>query len=117
MTATATAPKRPATPRISQTKLFIDGQFVDPIDGKSFQTVNPASAEPIATVAEAGVKDVDRAVKAARKALETGPWSRTDAADRGKMIFKLADLIEKHKEELATLESLNCGKTITDSRG
>jgi aldehyde dehydrogenase (NAD+) len=117
MTATATAPKRPATPKVSQTKLLIDGQFVDPTDGKSFQTVNPATGEPIAIVAEAGAKDVDRAVKAARKALESGPWSKMDAADRGKLMFKLADLIEKHKEELATLESLNCGKTITDSRG
>jgi aldehyde dehydrogenase (NAD+) len=116
-TATASAPKRSATPKISQTKLLIDGQFVDPADGKSFETVNPATGEPIASVAEAGAKDVDRAVKSARKALDIGPWSKMDAADRGKLMFKLADLVEKHKEELATLESLNCGKTITDSRG
>src|SRR5260221_10233648 len=97
---TATAMKRPPAPPICQTKLLIDGQFVDPVDGKSFETVNPATGEPIASVAEAGVKDVDRAVKAARKALESGPWSKMDAADRGKLMFKLADLVEKHKEEL-----------------
>jgi aldehyde dehydrogenase (NAD+) len=60
---------------------------------------------------------VDRAVKAARAALETGPWGKIDAVERGKLMFKLADLIEKNAEELAILESLNCGKTITDSRG
>jgi aldehyde dehydrogenase (NAD+) len=113
----ATATKRPATPAIKQTKLLINNEWVDPADGKSFETYNPATGEVIGKVAEAGAKDVDRAVKAARKALETGPWGRMDAADRGKLMFKLADLIEKNKEELAALESLNCGKTITDARG
>ena len=117
MTATATPMKRPAKPAIKLTKLLINNEWVDPADGKSFETYNPATGEVIAKVAEAGAKDVDRAVKAARKALETGPWSRIDAADRGKLMFKLADLIEKNKEELAALESLNCGKTITDARG
>lgn len=114
---TATAMKRPTPPAIRQTKLLINNQWVDPVEGKSFDTVNPATGEKIASVAEAGSKDVDKAVKAARKALETGPWSKMDAADRGKLMFKLADLIEKNAAELATLESLNCGKTITDSVG
>jgi len=114
---TATAMKRPTPPAIRQTKLLINNQWVDPVEGKSFDTVNPATGEKIASVAEAGPKDVDKAVKAARKALETGPWSKMDAADRGKLMFKLADLIEKNAAELATLESLNCGKTITDSVG
>ena len=61
--------------------------------------------------------DVDKAVKAARSALESGPWSTMDAADRGRLLFKLADLVEKNADELAALESLNCGKTITDSKG
>ena len=60
---------------------------------------------------------MDRAVKAARRALETGPWSKMDAADRGRLLFKLADLVEANATELANLESLNCGKTITDSLG
>src|SRR5262245_50940549 len=114
---TVTATKRPSTPAVKQTKMLINNEWVDPAEGKSFETYNPATGEVIAKVAEAGAKDVDRAVKAARKALETGPWSRMDAADRGKLMFKLADLIEKNKEELAALESLNCGKTITDARG
>jgi aldehyde dehydrogenase (NAD+) len=114
---TATAMKRPTVPAIKQTKLLIDGKFVDPVDGKSFETLNPATGEPIAKVAEGTAKDVDKAVKAARKALDSGPWSKLDAADRGKMMFKLADLVEKNKDELAALEALNCGKTITDSYG
>jgi aldehyde dehydrogenase (NAD+) len=96
---------------------LIDGEWVDPVDGKSFETVNPATGDPIATVAEGNSKDIDKAVKAARRALESGPWGRMDAADRGRLLFKLADLVEKNKTELATLESLNCGKTITDSQG
>ena len=99
------------------TKLFINNQFVDPIDGGTLDTLNPATGEKIATVSTAGPRDVDRAVKAARAALESGPWATMDAADRGRLLFTLADLVEKHAEELAQLESLNCGKTITDSRG
>ena len=104
-------------PLITQTKLFIDNAFVDPIDGGTLDTFNPATGAKIATVATAGPKDVDRAVKAARHALENGPWGKMDAADRGKLMFKLADLIEQHTEELASLESFNSGKTIVDSRG
>jgi len=103
--------------KIKHTKLFINNEWVDPVDGNSFETLNPATGETIATVAAAGPKDVDLAVKAARKALEQGPWSKLDAADRGRMLYHLADLVEEHASELATLESLNCGKTITDSKG
>lgn len=118
MTATAPAPTlKRSTPTVIQTRLLIDGQWVDPVDGKSFETLNPATGETIATVAEGNAKDIDKAVKAARRALEQGPWSRMDAADRGRLLYKLADLVEKNKAELATLESLNCGKTITDSQG
>ena len=85
--------------------------------GQRFDTYNPATGEVIAKVAAATAPDVDKAVKAARRALESGPWSKMDAADRGKLLFKLADLIEKESRELAALESLNCGKTITDSIG
>jgi aldehyde dehydrogenase (NAD+) len=95
---------------------LIDGQWVDPVDGRSFETYNPATGEVIAVVAEGNAKDIDKAVKAARRALESGPWSKMDAADRGKLLFRLADLVEREKESLAQLESLNCGKTITDAR-
>jgi aldehyde dehydrogenase (NAD+) len=112
-----TMTKKPAPPAVKLTKLLINNQWVDPAQGKTFDTLNPATGQTIAKVAEAGPADVDKAVKAARKALESGPWKNMDAADRGRLLFKLADLVEKNAEELATLESLNCGKTITDSRG
>jgi aldehyde dehydrogenase (NAD+) len=114
--ATATA-KRPKAPKITQTKLLIDNQWVDPVEGGTFETLNPATGEVIAEVAAGTAADVDKAVQAARRALESGPWATMDAADRGKLMFDLADLVEKHAEELAALESYNCGKTITDSRG
>ena len=116
--ATATAKPRAAQPpTVKDQPLFIGGKFVDSVSGKTFPAINPATGETICQVAEADKADVDRAVKAARKALESGPWKTMDAADRGRLLSKLADLVEKHAEELAALESLNCGKTITDSRG
>jgi aldehyde dehydrogenase (NAD+) len=109
--------KRPAAPTVTQTKLLINNQWVDSIEGGSFETLNPATGEVIARVAAASAADVDKAVKAARRALDSAPWKTMDAADRGRLMFRLADLIEQHAGELAALESLNCGKTITDSRG
>ena len=104
-------------PKIKLTKLFIDNKWVDPVDGGEFETYNPATGEVIANVAAGSAADVDKAVKAARRALESGPWSTMDAGDRGRLLFKLADLVEQNAAELASLESLNCGKTITDSKG
>ncbi len=115
--ATTTAKAPTSKPKVKLTKLFIDNEWVDPVDGGEFETFNPATGEVIAKVAAAGPADVDKAVKAARKALESGPWSTMDAADRGRLLFKLADLVEQNADELAALESLNCGKTITDSKG
>jgi aldehyde dehydrogenase (NAD+) len=110
--------KRQAAPAVRETRLFINNQWVDPAGGGgTFDTYNPATGEVIAKVAAAGPADVDRAVKAARAALESKPWATMDAADRGRLLFKLADLVEKNAEDLAALESLNCGKTIRDSRG
>jgi aldehyde dehydrogenase (NAD+) len=97
--------------------LFIGGKFVDGSAGKTFPAIDPSTGETLCQVHEASAADVDKAVKAARKALEQGPWKKTDAADRGRLLYKLADLVEKEAEELAALESLNCGKTITDARG
>lgn len=116
-TAQASMQKRPALPTIRQTKLLINNQWVDSSDGSTFETLNPATGEVIAKVSAASAADVDRAVKAARKALEMGPWKTMDAADRGRLLFRLADLVEQNASELAVLEALNCGKTITDSRG
>jgi aldehyde dehydrogenase (NAD+) len=109
--------KRSAPPAVKETRLFINNKWVEPADGKTFDTYNPATGEVIAKVAAASAADVDKAVKAARHALDAGPWNTMDAADRGKLMFKLADLIEKNAKDLAALESLNSGKTITDSVG
>jgi aldehyde dehydrogenase (NAD+) len=116
-TATLQKPAKPKTPAVRLTKLLINNQWVDPAEGGSFDAINPATGESITKVAAATAPDIDKAVKAARAALESGPWSRMDAAERGRLMFKLADLIEKNAEELAALESLNSGKTINDSRG
>jgi aldehyde dehydrogenase (NAD+) len=112
-----TLTKRPTTPAVRQTRLLINNEWVEPSDGGTFETYNPATGKAIAKVAAAAAKDVDKAVKAARKALESGPWGKMDAVERGRLMFKLADLIEKNADELAALESLNSGKTISDSQG
>lgn len=107
--------KRSAPPAIRQTKLLINNEWVDPVEGGSFDTYNPATGQVLAKVAAASTKDVDKAVKAARRALEAGPWATMDAADRGRLMYKLADLVEREADDLARMESLNCGKTINDS--
>jgi aldehyde dehydrogenase (NAD+) len=117
--ATATTDKARAVrpPQVKDQPLFIGGKFVDSASNKTFPAINPATGQVICQCAEADKTDVDQAVKAARQALETGPWAKMAAADRGKLLFKLADLIEQNAEELATLEAFNSGKTINDSRG
>lgn len=91
-------------------ELFINGEFVPSIHDKKFQVYNPATEEELAQVSEAQVEDVDQAVKAARKAFEEGEWSELSAADRAHLIYRLADLIEQNREELAQIESLDNGK-------
>jgi aldehyde dehydrogenase (NAD+) len=115
--ATAAAPsKRVSRPRIHQTQCFIGGQWVPAQSGKTFETLDPANEEVIAEVAEGDAADVDLAVKAARAQFDGGEWSKLDARDRGRLINKLADLIEDEAGELAALESLDNGKPIRDSR-
>jgi aldehyde dehydrogenase (NAD+) len=101
-------------PRVTQ--LLIDGKFVNSSSGKTFDTFNPATEEKLASVQEADVTDVDKAVKAARKAFDDGPWRRMPPSQRGALMYKLADLIEQNSEELATLESLDNGKPYTVSK-
>ncbi len=103
-------------PQIRQTQLFIDGQWLPARSGKTFATVNPATEETIADVAEGDAADIDLAVKAARRAFDDSEWSRMDARDRGRLMYRLADLIEEEIDELAALESLDNGKPIRDSR-
>lgn len=98
-------------------ELFINGEFVSAANGKTFNTYNPATGEVLAVVSEAEKEDIDRAVKAARKAFDEGPWGRMGTAKRSRLIYKLADLIEENKEELAQLESLDNGKPIRETSG
>jgi acyl-CoA reductase-like NAD-dependent aldehyde dehydrogenase len=97
-------------------QLLIDGKWVDAESGKTFETRNPATDQVIAKVAEGSKADVDKAVKAARKAVEEGPWRKMSTAQRAKLMFKLADLIEKNADELAQLETLDNGKPINEAK-
>jgi phenylacetaldehyde dehydrogenase len=91
-------------------KLLIGGKWVDAASGKTFATLNPATEETLAQVAEGDSTDIDKSVKSARMAFEDGPWRRMTPSERGKMIWKLADLLEQNLDEFATLESLDNGK-------
>src|SRR6202451_2404437 len=96
-------------------RALIDGKWVDAVSGKTFDTFDPGSGRVIAKVTECDAPDVDRAVAAAREAFD-GPWSRTTGSDRARMMWKLAELIEKNAAELAELESLNNGKPLANVR-
>ncbi len=97
-------------------KMLINGQWVDAVSGKTFDTYNPATGEVLAQVAEGDRADVDRAVQAARKAFESGPWPEMSPAKRGRLLWQLGDLIQRNLEELAVLETLDNGKPIFFSR-
>jgi phenylacetaldehyde dehydrogenase len=97
-------------------KMLINGKWVDSASGKTFPTYNPATGEVLANVAEGDREDIDRAVKAARAAFEKGPWTKISPSERGRMMWRLADLIEKHTEEFAQLESLDNGKPLKIAR-
>jgi len=115
MTDTLTAPIAPPTHKYvgSRRQLLIDGQWVDAVGGRTFKTINPATEEVICEVAEAGPEDVDRAVKAARKAFESGEWPALKPMQRERLLHKLADLIEANAKELAELESMDNGKAVS----
>ncbi len=95
-------------------RAFIDGKFCDASDGGTFETINPATGEVICGVAHSSGADVDRAVAAARRAFDSGVWSRAAPEDRKAVLLRLAGLVREHADELAVLESLDAGKTITD---
>jgi phenylacetaldehyde dehydrogenase len=96
--------------------MLIDGEWINSISGKTFETFNPATGEPLARVAEGDRADIDRAVKAARKAFESGPWPSLSPSERGRLLWKLGDLLEQHLEEFAELESLDNGKPLSVAR-
>ena len=116
-TATAPAQARVKPPKVkTQQPMFIGGKWVDSVSGKYFATLNPATGEKICDVAEGDKADIDKAVAAARKAFESGPWSKMSAAERGRLMNKLADAIEARSDELAALESLDNGKPVKDAK-
>src|SRR5689334_18919843 len=91
-------------------RMLINGEWVAAASGKTFQTIDPANEQPIAEIPAGEKEDVDRAVKAARRAVEGGPWRRMTPSERGRALWKLADLIEARTEEFAQLETLDNGK-------
>ncbi len=112
------APAPESTDHVSLEKrygLFIDGEFVAPQKGRYFDSINPATEEKLSRVAEADAADVDRAVKAARRAYRNA-WSRMKPAERGKYIFRIARIIQERAREFAAIESLDGGKPIRESR-
>ena len=107
----------PKTSSVSiPTKLLVNNEWVGSESGKTFATFNPATGEEIAQIAEADARDVDRAVAAARQAFERGPWRTTSASERGRMLNRLADLLEKHADELAQLEAMDNGMPLSTAR-
>jgi acyl-CoA reductase-like NAD-dependent aldehyde dehydrogenase len=97
-------------------KLYIAGHWQEAARGEVFPTLNPATEEVLTMVARAREEDVDRAVRAARQAFDSGEWSRWEAADRGRLLWRIGELVLKHAEELALLETLDAGKPIAESR-
>jgi acyl-CoA reductase-like NAD-dependent aldehyde dehydrogenase len=94
---------------------FLDGRFVDSESPRTIDVINRATQEVIAKVPDGTKEDVDRAVKAARKAFETGPWPETTAQERGRILFRLAQVVRDHAKELAELETINNGNPIVDA--
>src|SRR3954463_7670517 len=97
-------------------KMLINNKWVDAVSGKTFPTYDPSTGEVLAQVAEGDRADIDLAVKAARKAFDNGPWRKMTPSERGRLIWKLGDLIDQHLEEFAFLESLDNGKPLTVAR-
>jgi phenylacetaldehyde dehydrogenase len=97
-------------------RMFVDGKFVKAASGKTFPVYNPATGEVMTHVPEAEAVDVDRAVRAARKAFDEGPWPKMSASERGRLIWKLGDLLEQHLEEFAEIESMDNGKPLAVAR-
>src|SRR5438093_8234293 len=96
-------------------QIFINGKWQAPLTGETYAPINPANEEAIAPVAKGDERDIDAAVAAARKAFDEGPWPRMSPHERGRLVWKLGDLIQQNLDEMARLESLNTGKTMFDS--
>ncbi|GER38651.1 aldehyde dehydrogenase [Striga asiatica] len=104
-------------PQVKFTKLFINGDFVDSISGKTFETIDPRNEEVIAKVSEGSNEDVDLAVKAARQAFDYGPWPRLSGSERRRILLRFADLIDQHNEQLAALDTADAANLYTLTKG
>ncbi|KAK9054515.1 hypothetical protein SSX86_025593 [Deinandra increscens subsp. villosa] len=115
--STSAALEEPIIPsvRISETQLLINGKFVDSASGKTFPALDPRTGEVIANVAEGDAEDINRAVSAARKAFDEGPWPRMTAYERSRILLRFADLVDKHNDDLAALETWDNGKPYEQS--
>jgi acyl-CoA reductase-like NAD-dependent aldehyde dehydrogenase len=98
-------------------QLWIDGKQVSSASGKTIEVINPANGQVLTRVERGQAEDVDRAVKAARRAYEAGPWPKMNASERSKILWRIGELIDEHRDELVMLESLNTGKTLKGARG
>ena len=118
--ATTVAPAQPSKDTTEflgkPRKMLIGGKWVEAASGKTFETRNPATGEVLARVVEGDREDIDRAVKAARRAFEEGPWSEMLPAERSRLLWRISDLIDQHRDELAELETLDNGKPVFFSR-
>ncbi|CAH1437692.1 unnamed protein product [Lactuca virosa] len=117
--STAAALEEPIIPpvKVEYTKLLINGQFVDAASGKTFPTLDPRTGQLIANVAEGDIEDVNRAVSAARKAFDEGPWPRMTAYERSRILLRFADLVEQHADEITALEVWDNGKPYEQAAG
>lgn len=116
MTTSASETIESAFLRQNPVKMLIGGQWVEAASGKTFETFNPATGRVLAQVAEGDAEDINRAVAAARKAFESGPWPKMTPSQRGRLLWRVAELIEAHADELAMLETLDNGKPIRYSK-
>ncbi len=118
MSATASLPHAPSRSQpLPNLGLLIDNRWTASESGRTFPTINPVTGEAICQVAEADAADVHKAVRCARRAFEQGPWRRMPASERGRLLYRLAELLEAHAEELAQLECLDLGRPISAARG
>src|SRR5438270_9929874 len=97
---------------LPKTQLLIDGDWSDAADGKRFTTINPATEAPIADVALGGAADIEVAVQAAKRALDSGLWPKMTGAERGRILYRLAGILRERMDEIVLLESLDAGKPL-----
>src|SRR5438105_6420428 len=101
--------------KIAVTQMFVNGEWVESASGKTLPVIDPSTEEVIAEVPDADVTDIDRAVRAARQAFDSGPWGKSTAQERGRVLFRLAERVRKEAAKLAELESRNSGKPIVEA--